>query len=73
MRAKAPFLVPVAGVTEGNKEFSFLQSMQSELLWGAPWGVFLTTMIGTAQGDMVLWIIPTSNIFLLPVSDNCDV
>ena len=24
MRAKVPFLVPVAGVTEGSKEFSFL-------------------------------------------------
>ena len=24
IRVKAPFLVPVGGITEGNKEFSFL-------------------------------------------------
>ena len=60
-----PFLVAVPGVTEGNKEVSFLQSVHSLNCCGEPSGVcFLTTTIGLAHGDMLLWIISAShNLF----------
>ena len=66
MRAKAPFIVPVAGVTQGNKEFSFLSSMHNLNCCGEPSGVcFVTTTIGLAHGDMLLWILPASSNFYL--------
>ena len=64
MRAKGPLLVPDAGVTECNKELSFLESMHNLDCCGEPLGVcFLTTTIGLAHGDVLLQIIPASNDF----------
>ena len=55
MRAKVPFLVPVARVTEGNKEFSFLQSTHNLNCCDGVSGVcFWTTLIGLVHWNMLL-------------------
>ena len=39
--AKAAFMVPIAGVTAGNKEFNFLYSIHKQNCCGKPSGVWL--------------------------------
>ena len=64
MRSKAPFLVPVAFVTEGNKEFSCCGELSGVC--------FLTTITGFAHGDKLLVIIAASSKFLSLVSGSPD-
>ena len=59
-----PFLVPLAGVTESNKKFSFLEPTHSLNCCWEPSGMwFLTTTIGLAHWEMLLGIIPASDKF----------
>ena len=70
---KVPFLVLLLVLQKVIGSLALCNNTQVELPWGALRGVFLTTTMGLAHWDMLLWIILATSKFLSLVSGSHDV